>query len=411
MKKLIGVLLVLIGTFVFFRGLIGTDDTPVCPSSDVAEQSASARESETIPFGVVQSLQGEPVGGAEERVLSEKKDVLPIFEEPMQDENSIVLAGNCKEQVSSESEEVYVVPDIPRKDKEAIELELGSPEKKSIFLEMAICSESSIDSDVALDSYSELLLERALRESQNEAKKAAKSLMREMLAPLQADEDSFAEKLYNITSAAKGLGGNDEEYRAYVANRFAKEILADGVLQENLNAIAQEYLYALQRISSQVVIESGRDVSSFPEVSITNLDFEKIICDDAANSMDTIATAMVHETRVGAAVNVVSIGAGVACNFLVPVPFVVDFAVGVAVDFVVGGFRDSTGNIAIGAISSAEQLTEFVCFGTEEHMGFYQSLLRMSQFHNDQLRALLKSAEGMPSMREDANTFLFSEDK
>ena len=62
-----------------------------------------------------------------------------------------------------------------------------------------------------------------------------------------------------------------------VGAKDAEEILADGVLQENLEAIAMEYLYALYRISNQVVVESGLDVSVLPNVEMSNIDFEKII--------------------------------------------------------------------------------------------------------------------------------------
>lgn len=234
--------------------------------------------------------------------------------------------------------------------------------------------------------YSEILLDRALREARNEAKQAAQSLLREMLAPVQADERSFAEKLYNINSSAKALATSEDKYREYVSARFADEILGNGNLEDNMVAIATEYLYALQRISNHVVIESGADVSDIPDVPFIFKDFEKLVKDSSKQSAGMTAKCMAHESRTSAAVNTIAIGVGIVC----PATLIVDLAVGASFDSLINHFRDSTGNIAISAWASAEALATAVCLGDGAHAGFYGYLLEIAQFHNDQLRGLLK---------------------
>ena len=240
-------------------------------------------------------------------------------------------------------------------------------------------------------SHVDYLVERALREAEAAAQRAAMSFMKEMMAPLEANDRSFAEALYSIGANAKAISKNESDYRDYVAKRFYDELTRGTDIQKNLDAIAFEYLNRLDRIAQQIAIESGLDITNLPTVTLTISDFDKILRSDIRDSVGQASSTMQHQARQGAVIQSVSFGIGL----LMPTTFIIDLAIGMGIDTVADSFRDPVGQVAIDSHRAAEQLAERTCFGADHDKGLYAALLDIAHYQNIQLREILNHSESM----------------
>lgn len=237
----------------------------------------------------------------------------------------------------------------------------------------------------------DFLAERALREAEAAAQRAAMSFMKEMMAPVEANDHSFAEELYSIGANAKAISKDENEYRDYVAKRFYEELTRSTDIQKNLDAIAFEYLNRLDLIAKQIAIESGLDVTNLPTVTLTIRDFDKLLRADIRESVGHTSSTMQHQARQGAVIQTVSFGIGL----LMPTTFVVDLAIGLGIDTAADSFRDPVGQVAIDSHRAAEQLAERICFGSDQHQGLYAALLDIAHYQNRQLREILQQSEAI----------------
>lgn len=256
-----------------------------------------------------------------------------------------------------------------------------SPRSLGVSTQAARCVTTHLD----------YLAERALREAEAAAQRAAMSFMKEILAPVEANDLSFAEKLYSIGAKARAISKNESEYRDYVSERFYEELTRNTNIQENLDAIAFEYLIRLDRIANQIAIESGLDVTNLPTVTFTVTDFDKLLRSDISESVAQTSSTMQHQARQGAVIGAVSIGIGL----LMPTKFIVDVAIGEAIDQVADSFRDPVGQVAIDSHRAIDELAERICFGTEQHQGLYAALLDIAHYQNIQLRDILHQSESI----------------
>jgi hypothetical protein len=240
-------------------------------------------------------------------------------------------------------------------------------------------------------TYIDYLLDRALREAEAAALRAAQSFRKEMMAPVQANDRSFAEKLYTIGANAKVFCKTEVAYRAYVAERFYEELKRNTDLQKNLDAVAFEYLDRLGRIAQQVAIESGRDVANLPVTTLTINDFDKVLRADISDSIVETASEIQKQTMIGTTVQAVSFGIGL----LMPTPLLVDLAIGAGIEAVSNSFRDPEGQVAIEAHRAVEGLADRICFGTDQHQGLYSALLDIAHYQNEQLRETLTNSDSI----------------
>ena len=217
------------------------------------------------------------------------------------------------------------------------------------------------------------------------------SFMKEMMAPLEANDHSFAEKLYSIGANAKAVTKNESEYRDYVSKRFYEELTRGTDIQASLDAIAYEYLNRLDRIAQQISIESGLDVANVPPVTLTITDFDKILREEIRESVGQTTSTMQHQSRQGMAIQSVSFGIGL----LMPTAFLVDLAIGMGIDTAANSFRDPVGAVAIDSHREAEQLAQRICFGTNQHQGLYAALLDIAHYQNGQLCETLRHSDAI----------------
>jgi len=240
--------------------------------------------------------------------------------------------------------------------------------------------------DSALVDY---LADRALREAEAAAQRAALQLMQAITQPLQNDGEAFAEALYSIGANAKSLYQNETDYRNYVAGRFKEELEQRSELQDTLDAILFEYTHRLDRIANQIAIESGLDVPTLPTVTLDFNDFEQFVNQDIRATIAGTADSIEKQTRQGATIEVVSIGIGL----LMPTPLLLDLAIGLAIGAAADTFRDPVGQVQMDAQHSAELLAERICFGTSEQDGLYGVLLGIAACQSRQLRETLMQAK------------------
>jgi len=243
----------------------------------------------------------------------------------------------------------------------------------------------------ASGTHLDYLAERALREAEAAAQRAAMSFMKEIMAPVEANDRSFAEELYSIGANAKAISKSEPEYRDYVAKRFYEELTRSTDIQKNLDAIAFEYLDRLDRIAKQIAIESGLDVTNLPTVTLTITDFDKLLRADIRESVGQTSSTMQQQARQGAVIQTVSFGIGL----LMPTKFVIDLAIGMGIDTAADSFRDPVGQVAIDSHRAAEQLAERICFGADQHQGLYAALLDIAHYQNSQLREILRHGEAL----------------
>jgi hypothetical protein len=215
--------------------------------------------------------------------------------------------------------------------------------------------------------------------------------MKEMMAPVEANDHSFAEKLYSIGANARAISKSESEYRDYVTKRFYEELTRSTDIQKNLDAIAFEYLNRLDRIAQQISIESGLDVTNLPPVTLTITEFDRLLRAEVRKAVGQASSTMQHQSRQGAIIQTVSFGIGL----LMPTTFVVDLAIGLGIDTAADSFRDPVGQVAIDSHRAAEQLAERICFGTDQHQGLYAALLDIAHYQNGQLRETLRQSEAM----------------
>ncbi len=234
-------------------------------------------------------------------------------------------------------------------------------------------------------SYIDYLTDRAMREAEAAAQKSAASFMKEILAPVEANDRSFAERLYTIGANARAVTKSEAAYREYVARRFYEEIASHSDLAGNLNAIAFEYLARLDRIAKQAMLDSGRDVTGIQPVTLTLSDFDGMFRSEIRACVDQTASNMQSQARQGAAVQAVSFGIGL----LMPTTFIADLAIGTGIDVAGNSFRDPEGQVAIDAHHAAEKLAEHICFGTDQKSGLHDALLVVARYQNAQLKKTL----------------------
>lgn len=248
-------------------------------------------------------------------------------------------------------------------------------------------------------TYIDYLVDRALREAEAAALRATESFRKEMMAPVVANDRSFAERLYSIGANAEALRKNEAEYRTYVAERFYNELTKNNNIQANLDVIAFEYLNRLERIAQQTAIESGLDVTNLPTVKFTIRDFDKLLRSDLRESIGPTASEMRYRSLEGTGIQLVSFGVG----FLMPTMWVVDLAIGAGIDTTANMFRDPKGDVEIKAHNAVEILADRICFGTDQHQGLYVALLDLAHYHNEQLRETLINSEPIsePGCLED----------
>ena len=238
-------------------------------------------------------------------------------------------------------------------------------------------------------AYIDSITRRALREAEAAAQRASRSFRKEMMAPLESNDRSFAEKLYSIVANAKAISKNESEYRDYVSKRFYEELTNGMDIQKNLDAVAFEYLNRLDRIANQTLLDSGLDVTNMPPVTLTIKDFDNLLRAEIRESVGQTTSTMQLRSRQGMAVQTVSLGIGL----LMPTTFLVDLAIGIGIDTTANTFRDPVGDVAIDAHKAAEQLADRICFGSEQHQGLYAALLDIAQYQNNQLHAALSQSD------------------
>ena len=247
-------------------------------------------------------------------------------------------------------------------------------------------------------TYLNYLLDRASREAQAAAQRAASDFMKEMMAPVEANDCSFADRLYTIWANAMAVTKNESEYRDYVAQRFHEELTRSTDIRKNLDAIAFEYLTRLDRISQQTAIESGLDVTSLPAATLTITDFDKTLRADVNESVGPIAASMRSQSRQGTAIQAASF---VGAAILMPktgdwrADLLVDLAISEAITKISDMYRDPVGQVAIDVHRAAENLAKRICFGTDQHQGLYGALLDIAQYKNAQLRETLMHSESI----------------
>ena len=232
------------------------------------------------------------------------------------------------------------------------------------------------------------LAERALRESEAAAQRAATSLQQAMIAPIRDDSLSFADEIYSVGANAKALYKSGTEYRRYVAERYSEEYFRRTDVQDVLGAIVVEYLDCLERIAQQTAIESGLDVEELPRVALSVDDFPDMLRAEIRESVGGMADTMRRQSRKGTFIEAGSILLG----FLATPYWLVDLAIGQGISGVGATFRDPVGDVAIDAHRSAAQLADRICFGTDRREGFYAVLLQVARNHNRRLRAELDQA-------------------
>jgi len=241
------------------------------------------------------------------------------------------------------------------------------------------------------DDFIDILAKRALREAEAAALRASNGFRKEMMAPLKANDRSFAEKLYSIGANAKAISKNESEYRKYVAERFYEELARGVDIQKNLDAVTFEYLNRLDRIANQTIIKSGLDVTNMPTVTLTIKDFDNLLRAEIRESVGQTSSNMQRNARQGMAIQSVSLGIGL----LMPTTFLVDLTIGLGLDTTANSFRDPLIDVKIDAHNAAEQLADRICFGTEQKQGLYAALLDIANYQNHQLKRALRQSESI----------------
>ena len=267
----------------------------------------------------------------------------------------------------------------------------GLPEQSDA---QAVVLLSTTPPDGPASSHIDYLVNRALREADVAALRAATSIRRELLTPLERNDRSFAEKLYTLGANARALSFDEESYREYVAARYEKELWpVIAQTQSDLEAVVYEYLFTLDRIAQATALESGLDVEALPEVSFDGTQYTNMLRAELRHYVDRTASVMRSESRQGAAYQLTSFGLGL----VMPTPLPVDLAIGAALDGVVEGFRDPVGAVAIEAHLGAEKFADRVCFGSEERPdGVRVALFEIARFQNAHLRTVLTDARQTP---------------
>jgi len=271
--------------------------------------------------------------------------------------------------------------------------------KPAITLQPTESALKNLDTPPAPSSnkdYIAMLTQRALREAEAAAQRASKSFRKEMVAPLETNDRSFAEKLYTIGANARAISKNEAEYRDYVAKRFHEELTSCTDIRKNLDAVAFEFLTRLDRIGQQIAIESGLDITNLPNTTITIKDFDNILKSNIKESVSTTTQEIQSQSKTGAAIQ----GGTIAVTYPITVALtknhqvalVIDLAISEAVSKVSEMYRDPIGGVAIEAHRAAEQLADRICFGTEQEEGLYEALLKIAHYHNRQLHAILRQS-------------------
>ena len=251
------------------------------------------------------------------------------------------------------------------------------------------------------NTYIDYLAERALREAESAALKSTRSFMKEMMSPVEGNDNSFAEKLYSIGANARSLFKSESDYRDYVSKRFLEEITQNIDIKKNLDAVAFEYTDRLKRIAQIVAIESGLDVTNLP--SITNITFkglDGVLCKESWESTAQLSSTIQDQSKQGTDVQIVLCEIGL----LMPTTLIVDLAIGLGFDTVANSFRDPVGKVAIDSHQASEALAERICFGSNQYQGIYSYLLDIAHDQNSQLRDALRESEACSS-EKDINTF------
>ncbi|HAS83240.1 MAG TPA: hypothetical protein DCS43_11360 [Verrucomicrobia bacterium] len=275
--------------------------------------------------------------------------------------------------------EIAVVPDA-----------VAAVPGKTVTLPIVPDPDATVSTNVpTLSPATEYLLDRALREAEASAQRAAHRFMQDMLKPIRVDGSNFAESLYSIGSTAQAVAKSETAYREYVARRFQEELAKRMDIRESLEASIFEFSHRLERIATQVVIESGLDVKDLPTVRLEMGNFENILSEDLKASLGELTQGIQQQAREGATIETLSIG----ISLFLPTPFFIDVAIGQAVSELAEMFRDPEGHVEIVAHRAAEQLADRICFGTDRHGGLYAGLLDVAHFQNRQLRKLLITAE------------------
>lgn len=231
------------------------------------------------------------------------------------------------------------------------------------------------------------LLERARWESEAAATRAAHVFRKAMLVKVDADGAAFLERLAG--SANKGaLTKSKDEYEAYISSRIVDELNKDRALEEELEAACIQYFHDLERIAQEVAIQSGLDVTSLPAIELTISDFDGLLREGVRGSSRRLANTMQRETQTSAAIGAVSMGA----SLFLPTPFLIDLAVGLAIDKAIEGYRDTGVKLEAQSNEALEELADRICLGSQESPGLYAALLDIASYHNEQLSKMLSEA-------------------